>query len=29
MKGLKIGSMVDSIIQDRIIDIIKNYWGCF
>ena len=29
MKGLKIGSMLDSIIQDRIIEIIKNYSGWF
>ena len=29
VKGLKIGSMLDSIIQDQIIDIIKTYWGWF
>ena len=29
MKGLKIRSMVDSSIRDRIIDIIKTYWDFF
>ena len=27
MKGLNIGSMLDSSIQYRVIEIIKTYWG--